>query len=506
MRGFASRSWRAQRGIVPVGILLVLGSILAGAENGSDRLSFSLEEVSGFDVVDLGSTCLCRNEPDPNVTYPAFCSAKPLYGVIHVDGGFATAGTGTPYPFAIDESSGTDSGYDRLYLDLNRDGRLSDETPIEPLRELPEGALFKVEWVAPPVWFDYVTFSSTDVRGTHSIRALPRLLIGKEGYAILSFTATKALKGRIQIAGHTYNMTILNRSPLGTHWDRAGTVVKLESPSGVPIPSWYGSDRLMAMHKIDGQYWRFSITPEGDRFFVEPYRGDFGTLTLGSARWFAWKKGIDGSLFAQDKAILLAGDAKDRPQRTYQVPVGDYRPAILGIQYGPLRVSIGGSLGRESAAYPLRVRKDRPCVLDFSNEAQVLFVQPQKDTHIKPGDMLAVSAVLVDPKLGIMIQDLRRKPLIGVSLYLVVMIGAVALIPVTLWRLGRKAWRRSWLLPVLSVVGLLVLAGSMGALYVADAMLHASESRQRGYEPLNPAVTIARANGQIVAEGVMPFG
>jgi len=491
---------------VPIGILLVVSSVLAGAQDGSDKRSFPLEEVSGFDVVDLGSTCLCRNEPDPNVTYPAFSSGKPLYGTIYVDGDFATSDVGTAYPFVLDESAGTDGGYDRLYIDLNRDGRLSEETPIEPLRELPDGALFKVEWVAPPVWFDYVTFSSVDGRGTHSVRALPRLLIGKEGYAILSFTATKALKGQIQIAGHTYNMTILNRSPLGTHWDRTGTVVKLESPDGIPMSSWYGSDRLMAMHKIDGQYWRFSIAPEGGRFFVEPYRGDFGTLTLGSARWFAWKKGIDGSLFAQDKAVLLAGDAKGKPQRTYQVPVGAYRPGILGIQYGPLRVFIGVAPDTGLTACPLEVRKDKPCVLDFSSEAQVLFVQPQKDTHIRPGDTLAVSAALVDPKLGIMIRDLRRKPLMGASLYLVAMIGAVALVPLSLWLLGRKAWRRSWLLPVLSVVGLLVLAGGMGALYVADAMLHASESRQRGYEQLNPAVTIARANGQIVAEGVMPFG
>lgn len=506
MRGFASNSWRVQRGIVPIGILLALSSVLAGAEDGSDRRSFPLEEVSGFDVVDLGSTCLCKDEADPNVTYPAFSSGKPLYGTIYVDGEFATAYAGTPYPFAIDESAGTDGGYDRLYIDLNRDGRLSDETPIEPLPELPQGALFGVKWVAPPVWFDYVAFSSADAGGTHSVKTLPRLLISKQGYATLSFTATRALKGKIEIARRRFNVTILNGSPLGTHWDRPGTVVKLESPSVIPISRWWGSDRLMATHKINDRYWCFSITPEGDRFFVEPYRGDFGTLTVGSARRFVWKKGIDGSLFAQDKAIQLAGDTKDKPRRTFQVPVGDYRPAFLGMQYGRLQVSIGGLPGKEWTAYPLEVRKDEPCVLDFSDDAQVQFVQPEKDARLKPGDTLSVSAILVDPKLDIMIRDLRGKPLMGAWLYLAVTIGAIALIPVTLWLLGRKAWRRSWVLPVFSVAGLLVLAGSMGALYVADTMLHASESRRRGYEQLNPAVTIARANGQIVAEGVMPFG
>ncbi len=240
MSSSTSNPWRVQRGVATIGILLILSSILAGAEDGSDRRSFPLREVSGVEVVDLGSTSLCRNEPDPNVAYPAFVSGKPLYGVIYVDGKFGTADAGTAYPFAIDESSGTDSGYDRLYIDLNRDGRLSDETPIEPLRELPEGELFKVEWVAPPVWFDYVTFSSTDAGGSRSVKTLPRLVVSEKGYSTLSFTATKALKGQIEIAGHRFNATVLNGAPLATHWDRPGTVVKLESPSDISMPSWYG--------------------------------------------------------------------------------------------------------------------------------------------------------------------------------------------------------------------------------------------------------------------------
>jgi hypothetical protein len=108
-----------------------------GAGSGSERLAFPLEEVSGFDVADVGHTCACRSEPEPNVAYPAFTSAKPLYGVMCVDMEFANLRSGTPYHFALDESGGTGTGYDRLYLDHNRDGRLSDEAPIAPLRERP---------------------------------------------------------------------------------------------------------------------------------------------------------------------------------------------------------------------------------------------------------------------------------------------------------------------------------------------------------------------------------
>ena len=185
-----------QRGVATIGILLILSSILAGAEDGSDRRSFPLQDLSGVEVVDLGSTSLCRNEPDPNVAYPAFVSGKPLYGVIYVDGKFGTADAGTAYPFAIDESSGTDSGYDRLYIDLNRDDRLSDETPIKPLRELPQDELFTQKWGAHrPSGSAMSRFRVPTPPETQSLQTVPRLLINSQGQATLSFTATKARQG-----------------------------------------------------------------------------------------------------------------------------------------------------------------------------------------------------------------------------------------------------------------------------------------------------------------------
>jgi hypothetical protein len=52
------------------------------------------------------------------------------------------------------------------------------------------------------------------------------------------------------------------------------------------MPYWFGSDRLMAMHLIDGRYWRFGVTPGGDQFSVEPYRGDLGIIEFDVGEWF----------------------------------------------------------------------------------------------------------------------------------------------------------------------------------------------------------------------------
>jgi hypothetical protein len=102
--------------------------------------------------------------------------------------------------------------------------------------------------------------------------------------------------------------------------------------------------------------------------------------------------------------------------------------------------------------YGIAIRKDKPFVLDFSNQPDVMFTSPTNGERIKLGDTVLVSAVLVDPKLDIMIRRLEDT--------------------------SRKQ--------------------SKGA-----------DGKPLNYErylSLDPAVVVTRANGQKVAEGVMPFG
>ena len=478
--------------------------------------TFDLEEVSGLDIVDLGHTCPCRNDPDPNVVYPAFSSGKPLYGVMHVDMEFGTWRPGTAYPFALDESGGTGTGYDRLYIDLNRDGRLSDETPVTPLRELPEGALFTVKWVTPPIWFNPVTFSNTDEAGTHSVETIPHLLVQQGEFVGLSFTATKARKGEIEIAGRRYNATILNSSPLGTRWDRPGTVVKLETRAGVRMASWSGSDRLMAMHRIGDEYWRFSMTPAGDRFFVEPYQGPLGVVRIDLGGWLLPKATFSGALHARDKAVCVSWDDQNhhgRFVRSCEAPVGDYRPASLDVRCGPLTLSLSESGyanllsgGRDpNSAYTLQVRKDKPCVLRLARKGEVLFASPDKQMRVRLGDPLQVTAMLVDSKSNMMVRNLRRVACERVSSAALTLIGLTIVGPLGAWiALGKNRGRYRYL-PIFSGAGLLALIGYVGVVFALNAMLRPGRS-DLAFEELRPEVIIARANGEIVKQDTMPFG
>ena len=66
--------------------------------------------------------------------------------------------------------------------------------------------------------------------------------------------------------------------------------------------------------------------------------------------------------------------------------------------------------------------------------------------------------------------------------------------------------RRYWLPVVLSCLALLVLAGAMGTLHVVSQRTTPREKGIRGYDQLNPRVTISRSDGEVVTEGVMPRG
>jgi hypothetical protein len=496
----------------------LMGIALAAGGRAIDAtLVFPLEEVSGFGVSG-GHTCLCSDQAEPKVIYPPFSSTRPLYGVLRVDMEPGNQRSGTPYHFALDESAGTGAGYDRLYLDLDRDNSLSTESPLTPLADPPAGALLTSSGPLQQVCFRYITFSSgTAATAVHSLETMPQLIVPDQGPATLMFVATKARQGQIEIASRRYGVTLVNRYPLSTRWDRPGINIKFEPRNSLAhMPVWFGADWLMALHEINGTLWGLSATPEGDRLLVEPYRGDFGMLSIGSARRFAWRKGLEGSLLAKDKIVLVGKDSPGEPREpvaSWRVPVGEYAPESFHVHYGPLYVSLSSNYhvedvprGKEVLARPLQIRKDQTCVLDFSKKAEVLFTRPARSARVKPGDELAVYAVLVDPKLDIMIRDLRRKPSLAVSPYMMALIGAVALIPLTLGLLSGEVRRRYPLLPPICVAGLVVLAAGMGALHVANAKLHPQRSDLSAYEVLNPRVTICRANGKVVASGVMPFG
>jgi len=445
-------------------------------EEQTKQFVFNLDEVSVFDVGEVfqdflrGQSTFCNNLPRRLVKYTAFKSEKPLYGRISFAGSSAELHAPAEYHFALDESAGTGKGYDRLYLDSNCDLDLTNDTPLAPLQNPPKWALLGYSSVEQEVCFDSfeITFDF-GTAGERSIEIMPRLTINQSGHFELCFVVTKARKGQIDIGGAGYYALLGYTYSVGGPFDQTSRAFYLIPKIGTQdYPRWRGANQLRAMHKIGGTYYRFSATPAGDKLFVRPYDGDFSTFEVGAGgRDMYPEMTVQGSLCSEDMVVAVGGELKHgrlTSAKSCRLPVGDYLLWSLKITFGLLRIEVsknyhsdGKLCNRDGSPlfYGIKIRKDRPFVLDFSDKPEMMFISPAKGHRVKLGEQLPVEAVLIDQKLDIIIrrlEDITRKQKIE---------------------------------------------------YVTSK---GQKRTSKQVMSLEPKVLITRANGEKVAEGVMHFG
>jgi len=460
-------------GLFVCGLAVFSVAFQIGNGKTSSNGTYKLREVSVFDPGKdnflRGQMCRCQDKPFLDVkNYPVFTSQTPIFGSVRFGGRPDDTNSGVLFYFAADESRGTGKGYDRLYFDANRDLDLRND-PVAKLQQSPPDHGYKPNFggIKAVAVFDFLKVNlSTNSSSPNLIEIMPRLLLtgdDKQTYRYLFFVRTRLFEGDIRIAGEKFHARIGNDYVISPSFDFPGTALEL---SGEKTSfDWWGGDRISAMHKVNGRFFSFSATQAGE-LTVHPYPGDLGTFEIGpgNRKLTNTSFSLTGSFEARDWAVAVGGDIKDgRPVEASrcQVPVDDYLPEFLTLQFGRLRIQLSQNYHSEGKRqnrdgrpniYGITIRKDRPYVLDFSNPPDVMFTSPTNSQRVKPGDTVMVMAVLVDPKLDIMIRRLEDT--------------------------SRKQTK--------------------------DA-----EGKSLGYErnlSLDPTVIITRANGEKVAEGVMPFG
>lgn len=445
---------------------------LDSAEPGHEAV-FKLREVSVFKAGKnqenflRGQMCRCQDQPFAAVKhYPQFTSHAPIFGSVRFGGKANDTNSGTPFYFAVDESRGTGKGYDRLYFDANRDLDLRND-PVLNLQSNPPDHGYKPNFggIKAVTCFDFLSLDlADDGGGIGPVEVMPRLLLtgnDQQTYRFMFFVRTHLFEGDLKIAGQKFKASLGNDYAITPDLNSPATALDLIGPNG--SFDWWGGDRISAMHKLNGHYYAFSASPAGV-LTVRPYLGDLGIFEAGPGTRSLTNFTLSGSLQAKDRAVAVGGDIQSgRPveARRCELPVGDYLPEFLTLQFGRLRIQLsqnyhseGKRQSREGRldVFGIAIRKDRPFVLDFATPPEVMFTSPVKDQRVKLGDELSVMAVLVDPKLDLMIRHLED---------------------------------------------------------TSHKQTKDANGKPLGYErnlSLDPIVTITRANGDLVAEGVMPFG
>jgi hypothetical protein len=411
---------------------------------------------------------------DPRIRYPALKSGAPLYGRIpewylpaasrggdgNDQGGLA---------FVLDRSADKPKSYDLLYFDENADGDLTNDTPRKVLKDAPAGLSSKDDLPVAQTWFESVKLKLPAAgAGPQVIELLPCTRTYEGRTPVVRFIPVQVHTGRFEVNGQSYEAFLGYEYTLTASLNDPSTALRFVSQDGKRA-SYLGVERLNAMPVLGGKYHRFSCTPTGDQLLVQRYNGPLGVLELGPGNRDIQGLQMMGELQSRTAVIGIGYDRPDEkgmPQgvRRCEIPVGDYCPSYMTVSLGKIRFafsdnyyqSVSGQTGfNPEARYNMAIRAEKPFVLDFSNKPVVTFVRPTANDRVLRGREMRVEAVLVDPVRNIMIRRLDDMS---------------------------HPEKRSYKTP---------------------------DGQDMTYEfgpSLDPKVTIARANGEIVAESTMPFG
>ncbi len=204
---------------------------------------------------------------------------------------------------------------------------------------------------------------------------------------------------------------------LGSNKNREFGLVP-KGASGDKAPRWWGADQLNSLHLINGKHYGFSTDKSRDRLFVNEYSGRLGKLVAGKGDRDIESVQMSGSLRSQDSAVAVrpvSGVGSAEKTSDCMLPVGDYLPAYMSFDCGRVSFSVshnyhndvqGRGMDDRPRVYGIKIRQDKPFILDYSNKPVVVFTSPAKDQRVKVGAKIEVKAVLIDPKLDIMIRRL----------------------------------------------------------------------------------------------------
>ncbi len=268
----------------------------AGAAPGVGRLAYFPDQPPGSKSMMLAA---CRSQeirvvvsPPAKVTLPKCASKKPLYGVVDL-------GSAGRVPLLLfDESHGTGTGYDTVYVDANLNRDFTDERPA-PRSKKPGYVLGTPFWLhipfgarrmpcravvdkcstAPPRDVNAPPHPAINGRGEGE-----RYRLRPHGYYAGTVLFGKRLRRVALIDGNgNGRYTDVERCPV-FGGDRILVDLNnnglFERPRTDPYPSLDGPEGIVYGKRIflDDQFWDLSVRPDGSGMQAVPTRAKLGVV------------------------------------------------------------------------------------------------------------------------------------------------------------------------------------------------------------------------------------
>jgi hypothetical protein len=249
-------------------------------------------------------------------------------------------------------------------------------------------------------------------------------------------------QGQITLAGRSYKIL------LGERPERQFYIYDVESGIG---PYWWGSWSLHSYHKLGDGFFEFMLIEDGKKIAARPYKGPLGTIKVGKGGRELEKVEFNGSVHQKQNVSAPIGIVKEYwtdAVTECKIPAGDYTAYIMNVKYDNLSIQISNNYHTNAQG-------------QSSREDIVYGMQVRED---KP-------YVLDFSNKPMVIFDQPPKNQTSFSRGYEIKFAAVLIDP-----------------------NLDIMIRGLG---VTSVKVNKS---------IDPNVVIARADGEVIAEGVMPFG
>jgi len=413
---------------------------------------FALAEVNLMEILEPkeqqrigGQSSTCRSNPCEEVkTYPSFTSEKPLYGIVYFGRNYYTSEKGIPYCFAMDESKGTDQGYDTFFFDVNHNFDLTDDPAV---KEDANSSVPKMERYEDEVLFAPLTVTLDSTEDSGVVTLVPRFLQYNASYRRVAFVKPSARRGKIRVGDKEYELMLNHGRVISSRYDHPMTMVVMKE-AGIP------SSMLCQQRSQDDLYYDLIPSTDGMQVTVKPYAGKLGILEGDGGSEEASKLVLESGLLIKEGRLFdLRRCPKDNDK--IKLPVGDYHAYYLTCKKGDIQASVrstsGYSPNDQDKKSMVTIREEKPYVFALTGNPQVVFQNPKENQKLTKGRSVRASAMVHIPEMGLQISGL--------------------------YDLSQKT----------------------------EVTMSDGSVRQRTTS-LDPAMQIKNAAGKVVAEGKMPFG
>ena len=241
--------------------------------------------------------------------------------------------------------------YDLLYFDANHDLDLTNDPVVHLMKERPKAAARWLGDEESTQMFDLVTVALGEGR---SVRGGPDLwnatstpLVGEgQSVHVVNFMVASARQGKIRQGKKAYKATLSHANGALGRLDLPTSPLILTPLDGPKQPQSYGwMSTLGTVREADGEFYAISASPTGDRLFVRVFPGDRGVLEVSAGKGDIKEMGLTGILQFNGAMLPLGEMSYPLPVERariakYRLPVGDYQPMLLNVDYGRLQVSL----------------------------------------------------------------------------------------------------------------------------------------------------------------------